>query len=274
MTYAAVSFDANKAPHWSPTSLSTNLPDVKGIFETFRLDPVGDFSFRGFGLHRHFVRAQKSVHFLNGTLPSFEEFIYGIQKGLTVLKPKKNAPIKVRLQLCENLPLTLVFEEFTPRLDPTVGVRLISFDGVRSAPTIKSLPATTSICSHQFALQHLADEALLLTDKKSITETSWGNFFVLHQDGSITTSNHCLLGIAREIILSLFPSKIKVKEFLLDSFFSQQCGAFITNSLHDVIPVTMIDGLLLPSFALTKEVQNAFASKRSLFEEAVFFYAG
>ncbi len=109
------------------------------------------------------------------------------------------------------------------------------------------------------------DEAILTNTKGYITEAATSNLFVVRKGSLITPSigSGCLPGITRGVIIEISKGlKISVKEKLLTR--PELLAAdeiFLTNSLAEVLPVTMVDSKRIGSGAvggITKLLRNSY----------------
>jgi aminodeoxychorismate lyase len=111
---------------------------------------------------------------------------------------------------------------------------------------LKSANYLINLLARREALAEGAEEAILLNDLDLITEGSTSNLFLVKDDRLITPgeASGCLPGITRRVILELADSlginavagNVTLEELLLSD------EAFLTNSLIEVMPLTLLDG--------------------------------
>jgi branched-subunit amino acid aminotransferase/4-amino-4-deoxychorismate lyase len=264
----ALSFDSNIG--WLPIDRPQELPDTKGVFETFRLDKTPRGGWRGWALQRHFMRYLQGCALLNLAPLSFDTLLTGVQHVARLPEFQNIASLRIRFESTDKQSPVIIAQRFTPRFTIQTGVKLISYEMPRTMYYIKYLPATESKQSYHYALSHLADESLLIDKDQQITETSWGNFFVIHTDGRISTATHALPGICAQHIQELLGDTLIKESCTVESLFQNGASAFICNALHGIIPVTSIDGIALPRSSQAHSLADALQQKRALFEEAFF----
>jgi branched-subunit amino acid aminotransferase/4-amino-4-deoxychorismate lyase len=261
----------NSSVGWSAIDRTSELPNKKGVFETFRLDKTPHDSWRGVALQRHFQRYLSGCRAYGLEPISFENLVEGIRAAIKGNDFKKNSSLRIRLETIVGSDSTLVAQNFKARFNNNSGAKLISIELPRKNFLLKYLPATESNDSYQHALSHLADESLLINKENLTTETSWGNFVVISKTGSFFTSSEALPGITLSLIKEILLNKVIYQSYPLNDLYTDGSSAFLCNSLHGVIPVISIDGIDLPQSTLIHEIKEKLKEKRSLFEEAIFF---
>jgi branched-subunit amino acid aminotransferase/4-amino-4-deoxychorismate lyase len=265
----ALSFDNSTG--WLSIERNQELPDTKGVFETFRLDKTPHGGWRGWALQRHYMRYRQGCAWCNLTPLPFDALLSGVQHAARLPEFQNATSLRIRIESVDKQSPVIIAQRFTPRFTMQTGAKLISYEMARTSYRFKYLPATESKQSYQYALSHLADESLLIDKEQQITETSWGNFFVIHDDGHISTAAHALPGICAEHIQEILGSSLTKERCTVESLFQEHASAFICNALHGIIPVTSIDGIALPHSTRTTSLADTLQQKRSLFEEAFFF---
>jgi len=111
---------------------------------------------------------------------------------------------------------------------------------------LKSANYLESMLAKQEARVAGVDEALCLNEKGLLAEASMSNIFLVN-DGILQTPGEesgILPGITREVVLQI-ASQLGIntseQDIKLDEFF-QTRGAFLTNSLMEIMPLTEING--------------------------------
>jgi branched-chain amino acid aminotransferase len=127
------------------------------------------------------------------------------------------------------------------------GIRLVSYEYQRQLPFIKTIDYTMAIWLQPMLRQERADDVLYHLEDR-ITECPRSNFFLLKEDGTLSTpETHILHGITRKKILTLHLPGTSIREENLQlSDLSAAKGAFITSTTKGILPVASIDGIEFP----------------------------
>jgi branched-chain amino acid aminotransferase len=150
------------------------------------------------------------------------------------------------------------------------GVRLITSSLRRSAsdalpPQVKSLNYLTNVLASTEARRQGADEAVLLNAQGLIAECTADNLFVVSRGRVLTPSvvSGALAGITRGLVMRLLAGQgIESAEAALtpaDAWTADEL--FLTGTGAEIVPVSEIDGRLLPvARPITERVREAFAA--------------
>ncbi len=126
------------------------------------------------------------------------------------------------------------------------GVKVITFNGIRIFPNIKSLNYLQGINVLNKVKKEGVHEALY-TDGKKIYEGVTSNFFAVIKDKIITPKENILPGITRQVVLEL-AKKLKIKTEEKDIYLKDIQNfdsAFITSSNRGIMPVVQINNFVL-----------------------------
>ncbi len=152
-------------------------------------------------------------------------------------------------------------DNFTfPRL-ATVSTRRIPSESLPS--TAKFTNSINYILAAQEAAQKGANDALMLTMDRWVSETTIANIFWVKGNDLFTPSADCDLipGITRDIILQLAENVIE-GEFKLDHILDAD-AVWVSNSVREVLPVSQIDQQLFDAdHELLKKLRNRFVDFR------------
>jgi branched-chain amino acid aminotransferase len=130
---------------------------------------------------------------------------------------------------------------------------------------MKSANTMEAMLARQEARTKGADEALFLNEKGLLTEASGSNIFLI-KNGILITPRYetgILPGVTRVVLFEIANSlgiKVKEKNVKLDDLFDAD-EAFITNSLIEIVPVTMVDGKPIGNGkvgVMTKKLSKAY----------------
>ena len=110
---------------------------------------------------------------------------------------------------------------------------------------VKSANYINNLLARREAKDAGADEALLLNERGLLCEGSTSNIFLVRGDSIITPSDECgcLPGITRRAVVELCTEVgigVELKEVQSEELFKAD-GAFITNSLLELMPIRRID---------------------------------
>ncbi|MAM93069.1 aminotransferase class IV [Parvibaculum sp.] len=127
---------------------------------------------------------------------------------------------------------------------------------------LKALPYLDNLLAKEEAREKGADDALLLDTNGNIACTSAANIFLWEGDRLVTPSTNCgiLPGITRAALFELAPEiGIELREEeIAPAQLARISGAFVTNSLVGIVPVTNIDGRDIPAHPMTARLAAAY----------------
>ena len=127
---------------------------------------------------------------------------------------------------------------------------------------LKALPYLDNVLAKEEAREKGADDALLLDTNGNVACASAANIFLWEGDKLITPSMNCgiLPGITRAALLELAPEIgiDVVEEEIAPGRVVDISGAFVTNSLMGLVPVTRIDGRDVPAHPMTARLAAAY----------------
>ena len=116
---------------------------------------------------------------------------------------------------------------------------------------VKSLNYLDNLLAREEARRQGADEAVLLNSQGFVAEGSASNVFLVKGNELLTPSvqSGALPGITRQVVLELAPAAgLGSKEAEIEPEALSEAGeAFLTSSLKEVMPLTMLDGRPLGS---------------------------
>lgn len=127
----------------------------------------------------------------------------------------------------------------------------LSYDVRRTFPNLKTLNYLPSVWGQQEAERRGYDEALFIDYMGNIKEGATTNIFAI-RDGKLLTPHiemGILPGIAREAVIRLagrLGYQVEYVVFNVDDLVTNSEGAFLTNSLIDLGPLTHLNGKPVP----------------------------
>lgn len=123
------------------------------------------------------------------------------------------------------------------------GVKVITFQGRRFLPRIKSLSYLEGYLAVEQAREMQAHEALYCTEEGEVLEGTTSNFFIVDDKKIITPKEDILRGITRDFVLKIVEdSKLDVEErplSLQETYKADE--AFLTSTSREILPVTKIN---------------------------------
>ncbi len=221
----------------------------QGVFTTFLVNPPHPI----FALSAHYQRLVEACTFFNLHFPwhafeAFESLLNGFIHGHIT------SPLILRIMLIPTTAISLeettqvVFlpRPYQPRVSPR-RVCTVSFD--RYFPQHKHLSMLADTVYLEQAKARGFDDYLRISSQGHLTECAHDNFFLIDSHQAVLTPavhpSGCLPGIMRAHVIEMCRQKdIAVSE----GCFSPQdlamaLGAFSTNAVHGLTPITQIDTL-------------------------------
>ncbi|MFA5667827.1 MAG: aminotransferase class IV [Balneolaceae bacterium] len=260
-----------------------------GCFETLR-------SYRGKFLHfgDHFERLVLGLKYL-GIEPTLkEEVLFHQLKALSQKNGLGEQDAAFRIQCVRRgdagFGTTSVHSDYiiTSRDLPTTGkdvlLKTVATRAIPEASLTRKVKLTNSINyikAAQEASKLGGNDALMLTTKGFISETTIANIFWLKGDTVYTPSEKCdlLPGITRKIVLSLILNmndiRVEEGEYKLKDLTDAE-AAWGTNSLREIFPITSIDEInFKTSHPFIKRLQKEFEKykTKNLNNEHIYLYS-
>jgi branched-chain amino acid aminotransferase len=228
-----------------------------GLFETMRA-----YSGRVFRLAQHLDRLKRSAAFMGLTEKIAQ---YDLARAVSdILQANHLGDARVRLTVsagpgeivpdpdhCVEPTVFVIARPYTPLSDEVYerGFQacLSSFrrDSLSPLSRLKSSSYLLSVLARREAKLAGTDEALLLNEKGGLTEGSISNLFIVSGGVVLTPplESGILPGVTRETVLEMTPSlgMNAVETRLVPGDLFQADEAFLTNSLLEIMPLTMVD---------------------------------
>lgn len=127
---------------------------------------------------------------------------------------------------------------------------------------LKALPYLDNVLAREEAREKGADEALMLDTGGQIACASAANFFMWEDDLLVTPPDNgaILPGIVRAAVLELAPGLgIDAREEeVTPERLARASGAFLTNSLMGLVPLSRVDGREVPARPMTARLAAAY----------------
>jgi branched-chain amino acid aminotransferase len=227
-----------------------------GLYETIRA-----YNGRPFRLDAHIARMRYSAEKLGILIKPGE--IRQAVKDTILANGFADTRIRITLSIGEGT----ITPNLSSCLEPTIAVLVTEYhppspekyqngykviiSGIRRnsrSPVtyMKSANTMEAMLARQEAREKGMDEALFMNEKGFATETSGSNLFLI-KDGVLITPRFetgILPGVTRVVVFEVAHQlgiKVKEKNVRLEELLGGD-EAFITNSLIEIVPVTMVDG--------------------------------
>lgn len=248
-----------------------------GLFETMRA-----YSGRVFRLAQHLDRLKRSVAFMGLTEKLAH---YDLARAVSdTIQANHLSDARVRLTVsagpgevvpdpdrCGEPTVFVIARPYTPLSHQVYerGFRAclssLRRDSLSPLSRLKSCSYLLSVLARREAELAGADEALLLNEKGELTEGSISNLFIVSGGMVLTPSleGGILPGITRETVLELASSlgtKVLERRLVPGDLFQAE-EAFLTNSLLEIMPLTMVDSKPVGSGhpgPLTRKLMSAY----------------
>jgi len=140
------------------------------------------------------------------------------------------------------------------------GVPIITYDGGRVLPEVKSTSCIPLVLAKSEAAEKGCFDAILIDRDGFVTEGTVSNVFFVKNNIIYTPKEGILKGITREIVISMAKKTLKVKEATIKK--SQICSfdeCFLTNTSGEIIPVSKInDKKINAPGAMTAKLMKEF----------------
>ncbi len=122
------------------------------------------------------------------------------------------------------------------------GMKLITTPLQRALTEAKTSNYVTAIRALKEATRHGANDALFVNEQGHVLEATRSNFFVFRGDTLITPRTEVLIGVTRNVVLSLARGRFAIEErpILLEEL-STVDEAFLTSSSKEITPIVQID---------------------------------
>src|SRR5436190_8367837 len=219
-----------------------------GVFEALRT-----YNRRPFCLEEHLERLYRSASIIELDVPFTRDFIAHVVQEVIDHNPYKHASIRLFVTGGESedgiMPTGkgVLAVLITPLGERDMegfarGTKLITTRLQRGLSDAKIPNYVTAIRALKDAARHGANDALFVNEQGHVLEATRSNFFVLRGDTLITPHAEILIGVTRNVALSLARGRFAIEErpILLGELPTAD-EAFITSSSKEITPVVQID---------------------------------
>ncbi len=229
-----------------------------GLFETMRA-----YGGRVFRLEEHvgrLVRGAEAIGIpMGGHWSALEQSVYSVLRANALLDARIRLTVTagtgpgIPVLPAPGPPTVFVVASAMPPGSPELferGLHAAVWSHTRSSLSaiagVKSTNYLENLLARSEARQRGADEAIILNDKRFVTEGSLANLFFVHAGHMLTPAaeSGLLRGITRDIIIQLAADQhIELEQAWISLQDTVACSeAFATNSVIEVMPIVSIDG--------------------------------
>ena len=237
--------------HPNDATLSINDLAVLRCYSVF--ESLRTYNRHPFHLEEHLERLYRSASIIELDIPYTHDFIAHIVQEAIERNPYKHATIRLFVTGGESedgiMPTgkAVLAVLITPLGERDMerfarGTKLITTRLQRALPEAKTSNYVMAIRALKEAARHGANDALFVNEQGHVLEATRSNFFVFCGDTLITPCTEVLIGITRNVVLSLARGRFAIEErpILLEEL-STVDEAFMTSSSKEIMPIVQID---------------------------------
>ena len=241
--------------HPNEATLSINdIAVLRGysVFESLRT-----YHRRPFHLAEHLKRLAHSAELIDLEIPYTRDFVDTVIQEVIVRNSYTHATIRILVTGGESEDGTL------PSGKPTLavlitplgerdmerfarGYKLITTRLQRTTPEAKTTNYTAAVRALKEAERQGATDALFVNEEGHVLEGTRSNFFVFMGDTLVTPRQGVLIGVTRDVVLTLAKGRFAIEErpIRFDEL-AHVDEAFITSSSKEIVPVVQIDTMVI-----------------------------
>lgn len=240
-----------------PNEATLSINDVAilrgySVFESLRT-----YHRRPFHLTEHLHRLSHSAELIDLEIPYTRDFVAEVIQEIISRNAYTHATIRILVTGGESEDGTL------PSGKPTLavlitplgerdmerfarGYKLITTRLQRTTPEAKTTNYTAAVRALKEAERHGAADALFVNEEDHVLEGTRSNFFVFKGDTLITPRQGVLMGVTRNVVLTLAQGRFAIEErpIQFDELVHVD-EAFITSSSKEIVPVVQIDDMVI-----------------------------
>jgi branched-chain amino acid aminotransferase len=241
--------------HPNEATLSINDVAVLRCYSVF--ESLRTYNRRPFHLDEHLERLYCSASMIELDVPHTRDFIAHIVQEAIERNHYQHATIRLFVTGGESedgiMPTgkAVLAVLITPlgerdREGFVRGTKLMTTRLQRALPEAKTSNYVTAIRALKEAMRHGANDALFVNEQGHVLEATRSNFFIFRGDTLITPRTGVLIGITRNMVLSLAQGRFAIEErpILLEEL-STVDEAFLTSSSKEITPIVQIDDWMI-----------------------------
>ena len=208
---------------------------------------------RPFHMDEHLTRLYRSADLMALEIPFTREFVAGVVRDIIKRNSYKYASIRILVTggVSEDgifpsgeATLAVLITELEERDIQLFerGVKLITTHLQRNIPEAKTSSYATAIHALKEAARCGASDALYVNGQDQVLECTRSNFFIFRGNTLVTPRTGVLMGVTRDVVLSLAEGRYRVEERPIAlSELALADEAFVTSSSKEITPVIQID---------------------------------
>ena len=241
--------------HPNDATLSLNDLAVLRCYSIF--EALRTYNRHPFCLEEHLERLYRSASIIELDIPYTHDFIAQIIREAIERNSYKHAAIRLFVTGGESedgiMPMgkavlavliSALGERDMERF--ARGTKLITTRLQRALPDAKTSNYVTAIRALKEAARRDASDALFVSEQGHVLEATRSNFFVFCGNTLVTPCTEVLIGVTRNVVLSLARGRFAIEErpILLEELATAD-EAFITSSSREIMPVVQIDDRMI-----------------------------
>ncbi len=237
--------------HPNDATLSINDVAVLRCYSVF--EALRTYHRRPFHLQEHLERLYRSANLIELAIPYTRDFIAHIVQEVIERNVYRHASIRLLVTGGESedgiMPtgkavlavlITALGERDMERF--AKGTKLITTHLQRALAEAKTANYVTAVRALKEAARHGASDALFVNEQGHVLEATRSNFFVFRGNTLVTPCADVLIGITRNVVLSLARDRFSIEERpILVGELSLVDEAFMTSSSKEITPIVQIN---------------------------------
>jgi branched-chain amino acid aminotransferase len=236
-----------------PNEATISINDVAVLRGYSAFESLRTYDRRPFHLDEHLERLYRSIELIELDMPYTRDHVASVVREVIERNVYKHASIRILVTGGESedgvMPsgrsvlavlITALGERDMERFAQSS--KLITSHLQRVSPGAKTANYVAAVRSLKQAARRNATDALFVNEQGHVLEGTRSNFFVFLGDTLVTPREGILIGVTRNVVLSLASGRFSIEERpILLNELPHVDEAFITSSSKEITPVVQID---------------------------------
>ena len=236
-----------------PNEAAISINDIAVLRGYSAFESLRTYNRRPFHLDDHLERLYHSINLIELDMPYTRDHVAQVVYEVIERNVYKHASIRILVTGGESedgiMPvgrsvlavlITSLGERDMERF--ALGCKLITSHLQRVSPEAKTANYVAAVRSLKQATRRNATDALFVNEQGHVLEGTRSNFFVFLGDTLVTPRESILIGVTRNVVLSLANGRFTVEERPISlNELPHVDEAFITSSSKEITPVVQID---------------------------------
>jgi len=236
-----------------PNEAAISINDIAVLRGYSAFESLRTYNRRPFHLDDHLERLYHSINLIELDMPYTRDHIAQVVYEVIERNVYKHASIRILVTGGESedgitpvgrsvlaVLITSLGERDMERF--ALGCKLITSHLQRVSPEAKTANYVAAVRSLKQATRRNATDALFVNEQGHVLEGTRSNFFVFLGDTLVTPRESILIGVTRNVVLSLANGRFTVEERPISlNELPHVDEAFITSSSKEITPVVQID---------------------------------